>query len=146
MSTKHITTPEEFREVLRDVLETHKFMKVWPAKMDLDSLSKSLLGSGGIVLATKGDKWDSVIAGFLGPDLHSGELWGYEWLWLAGADAVPGHADLLRDTFEKVCKAQGCKRVVMGLFLGASRSDESLRMRYKKNGYRPLSESYIKTL
>lgn len=142
-----INGPILLREVLDQVLMTHPCAKLWPAEIKTEGFAKALAGSGAIALATwDGERWDGLLTGFVAPDFHSGELWGYESLWVVRQDADPDAAASLQNAFEEVCKARGCQRVVSGMFLGASRSDKAMRRMYRLKGYRPMSESFIKEL
>jgi hypothetical protein len=53
----------------------------------------------------------------------------------------------LLEEFEKECKARGCTRIVFGLhpeYLGGR--DAALRRLYRRKGFSPSTESYVKEL
>lgn len=136
-------------QAVQDVLTGHKFVEAWPDKMNVSKLGAYLAHSTARVWGGKTDDDDKdfrgVIAGFVAPDFHSGLLYGIEYLWAVREKSGALGLNLYQE-FEKACKAAGCKRIVMGLFFGASRNDFAVRKLYQRMGFKPLSASYSKTI
>lgn len=114
--------------------------------MDPNYLAKSwaaLIDQGmGVAYATfSSDQPVGLLLGVIAPDLHNGLLQGVEYAW-AGKGALS-----LLEEFEKECKARGCTRIVFGLhpeYLGGR--DAALRRLYRRKGFSPSTESYVKEL
>lgn len=98
-------------------------------------------GTGVAYAGFEGETPVSLFLGIIAPDLHNGILQGVEYAW-AGKNGTK-----LLEEFEAECKSRGCKRVVCGLhpeFVG----DRApiLRRLYRRKGFSPMTESFVKVL
>lgn len=89
------------------------------------------------------------ISGYVHVDLHTGSLYGSEYLWIvADAFLKTGVGLQLLETWEKHCAEQGCKKILCGLtpFGDGAETADRLRRCYTKRGYHLRTEVWAKSI
>lgn len=113
--------------------------------VNIEYASRSF-AKGGLVFAhfdTTGTP-RGILVGLITPDILTGILTGYEYLWLCEKSARGIGAINLLVTFERYCKDHGCKNLVIG---SHAMVQQERRMRlYEKLDYKPHTQSFVRVL
>jgi len=147
MDIRELTTEDEAKEAVTLVIAAHACQFAWPDQNPdhIPSIGPELIRRGARIFAGWADGWRGIMAGMIASDLHSGVLTGFGLMFivLPGSGAM---ADALFSRFELECRKAGCKRLTLGMLLGATKSDDNVRKLYSWLGLEPVSESYSKKL
>lgn len=149
MDVEEITSAADASRVMVDVIGTSTCQYQWPDQTPamIPAIGPELLKRGARIFAARNEagEWQGVLSGAIFTDFHTGYLTGFGQMFIVR----PGNGMLFDELFtawERACKAAGCRRITMGLLLGATGSDDKVRQMYQWFGMEKVSEAYSKKL
>lgn len=134
---------DEVKPVTRDVITRAKPSFPIEREVDPEFASDSFSKRATVFASFDNDGIPrGILVGFITPDLLTGVLTGYEYLWVV----EPRHSGALQllDAFEKYCKEQSCQRLVIGAH--AMLKPERKMQMYSHLGFAPHTFAFSKAL